>query len=292
MQALIKSWFTYLTVEKGLSTNTLAAYRRSIERYESWLASEKLDDPKKITTKHIESYYASLRGSNLSDATANHALVVVRQFHDFLLREGLVDQDVAKDVHPAKGEKALPEFLTLAEVDQVIDAAKDQCEAALVELLYGTGARVSEALALSVDDVNRYEGFVVLTGKGNKQRIVPLGSKAQQAISAYIRGQRKDLVKPNSPDPHRLFLNRLGRPYSRQSAYNNIQALLARAGIEKTVSPHTFRHTFATHMLAGGADMRVVQELLGHASISTTQVYTHVRNAEVLEAHHQFHPRG
>ncbi|MDO4908596.1 MAG: tyrosine recombinase [Corynebacterium sp.] len=289
---LVGGWLQYCAVEKGLSTHTIRSYKRDMERYLGWLKKKKITDVSAISAGLIEQYYADIQKEGLAPATTAHCLSTVRNFHAYLLREDIVGQDTAKEVSPAKAQLSLPHALSQTEVATLINEAKDQRELALFELLYGSGCRVSEAVELDVDDIYRYPGMVVITGKGNKQRVVPLGSKAMEALDAYVQGQRGELVKPNSPKPHRLFLNNLGRPLTRNSAYNYVQAAAKRAKITKKVSPHTLRHSFATHLLEGGASVLIVSELLGHSNVRTTQLYTHLHNKEVLKAHELYHPRS
>lgn len=289
----VQSWLQHMSVEKGLSRNTLSNYRRDINRYLSWLHKNEIKTLEEITEDTVEKYFQDIQiDQELSVRSANRALVVVRQFHAFCLREDWVHSNVAKDIKPRKTGQHLPDTLSIDEVNLLIESCTDQRERALLELLYGTGARISEILALDVDDFYRAEGLLVLTGKGNKQRVVPIGRMAKEAVDAYVNNQRTQLVRVTSPYPHRLFLNNLGRPLSRQTAWALIQKIMDRSGCNKKISPHTFRHSFATHMLEGGADIRVVQELLGHASITTTQIYTHITNDEVRRVHALYHPRA
>ena len=233
----------------------------------------------------------------LGAASAARVVVAVRTFHRFAVREGWTPVDPAVDVRPTAIPKRLPKALSYDDVDRLIANAGDQetpeglRDRALVEFLYGTGTRVSEAVGLDVDDVDLEQATVVVTGKGDKQRGLPLGGPAVQAIDAYLVRGRPDLARRGRGTP-KLFLNSLGRPLSRQSAYGVLQQAAGRAGLTGKVSPHTLRHSYATHLLQGGADVRVVQELLGHASVTTTQIYTLVTVDQLREVYASSHPRA
>ena len=301
-RSLAKTWLTHLAVERGLSANTLSNYRRDVERYCDWLEAAGLDDIRDITTTHVESYVKDLRRGiegqqALSASSAGRALIVARGLHKFALMEGEVAADVAADVSPPAMGRHLPDTLSINEVALLIDAIPhsdiatpvDLRDRALVELLYGTGARISEAIGLAVDDVSDMPEVLRITGKGSKQRIVPFGSMAQQAVREYLVKARPALSKGKS---HALFLNQRGGPLSRQSAWAVLKKTVDRAGLDKDISPHTLRHSFATHLLEGGADVRVVQELLGHSSVTTTQIYTHITAESLREVWREAHPRA
>lgn len=230
----------------------------------------------------------------LAAASASRALVVARGLHKFAVSEGVVAADVAAGVSPPKLGEKLPDTLTIDEVGMLLDACPTETptqlrDKALLEVLYATGARVSEVLALVVDDIAETRDFIKVTGKGDKQRIVPVGGAAQRALEAYLVRGRPALSKGKS---HAVFLNKRGGALSRQSSWAIIKDAASRAGIEKEISPHTMRHSFATHLLEGGADVRTVQELLGHASVTTTQIYTHVTPENLREVWTTAHPRS
>lgn len=293
----IQQWLTHLAVEQGASSNTMSNYRRDAQRYASWLAAAGCRDLEAVTTADVEAYYADIKRGGLSPSSANRALVVLRRIHAFAVAEGLLAQDVAGDVRPAAEAKKLPEPLSVDEVARMIDSfptgegarPSDLRDVALLELLYGTGARISEVLALNVDDVADDPEILKLTGKGSKQRLVPLAGAARRAVQRYLVRGRPALNKGKSP---RLFLNLRGGALSRQSAWAIITTAAGQAGITQHISPHTLRHSYATHLLAGGADVRVVQELLGHASVTTTQIYTHVNADDLIAVHRKVHPRA
>ena len=291
------TWLDHLAVERGLSDNTLSNYRRDVERYLTWLDEAGRHELADVATADVEAYVADLRRSGLVASSAGRALVVARGLHRFAVREGIVDVDVAADVSPPATGRHLPDTLSIDEVTQLIDAvpdgeyadALDLRDKALLELLYGTGARISEVMGLTVDDVTDNDGILRITGKGNKQRLVPIGSKAVEAVEAYLVRARPLLAQGKS---HALLLNTRGGALSRQSAWAILKNAAARAGLDKDISPHTLRHSYATHLLEGGADVRVVQELLGHSSVTTTQIYTHVTADNLRQVWREAHPRA
>jgi integrase/recombinase XerD len=302
LRRLIASYLDHLTVERGLSANTLASYRRDLRRYSDHLADAGRDDLREVTEADVSGFLAQLRSGDadhppLSSASAGRAVVAVRGLHRFALRERVVEVDVAAAVHPPSPPKRLPKALTVTDVEAILEAAGSPGtslalrDRALLELLYGTGARISEAVGLDLDDLDLESSTVRLSGKGGKQRVVPLGSYAQDAVSAYLVRARPDLVAAGRGTPA-VFLNARGGRLSRQSAWTVLSKAADRAGVKAAVSPHTLRHSFATHLLDGGADVRVVQELLGHASVTTTQVYTLVTVDRLREVYATAHPRA
>ncbi|OFN77209.1 tyrosine recombinase XerD [Corynebacterium sp. HMSC074E01] len=291
----------HLMVEKGASKNTVSNYRRDINRYVDWLAESGITDLRRVTRAHVENYLVFLRES-LAQSSASRALIVARGLHKFALAEGMIEEDVAAEVSPPKRAQALPETLSVHDVEALLNAIPtdesatpvDIRDRALLEMLYGTGARISEVISLSVDDVTgegptSVRDILVLSGKGDKQRLVPLGSHAVKAVENYLVRARPVLATGVS---HALFLNTRGRALSRQSAWAAIKTAAQRAHLSTKISPHTLRHSFATHLLEGGADVRTVQELLGHSSVTTTQIYTHVTADSLREVWHTAHPRA
>lgn len=291
----------HLMVEKGASKNTVSNYRRDINRYVDWLAESGITDLRRVTRAHVENYLVFLRES-LAQSSASRALIVARGLHKFALAEGMIEEDVAAEVSPPKRAQALPETLSVHDVEALLNAIPtdesatpvDIRDRALLEMLYGTGARISEVISLSVDDVTgegptSVRDILVLSGKGDKQRLVPLGSHAVKAVENYLVRARPVLATGAS---HALFLNTRGRALSRQSAWAAIKTAAQRAHLSTKISPHTLRHSFATHLLEGGADVRTVQELLGHSSVTTTQIYTHVTADSLREVWHTAHPRA
>jgi integrase/recombinase XerD len=298
----VDAWLTHLDVERGVSANTLAAYRRDLARWSAYLADVGVDRPQDVTEAHVTEFLARLREGDeqhrpLAATSAARTLVAVRGLHRFLALEGELDADPARDVSPPKPPSRLPKAIPLDAVERLLDAASvgdtpaSLRDRALLEVLYGTGARISEAVGLDVDDVAGEEGVVRLRGKGGKERIVPLGSYAARAIEAWLVRGRPAFATVGRGTPA-VFLNTRGGRLSRQSAWAVLRAAAERADLSGHLSPHTLRHSFATHLLEGGADVRVVQELLGHASVTTTQIYTKVTVQQLREVYAQAHPRA
>jgi integrase/recombinase XerD len=306
------AYLAHLAVERGLSANTLAAYRRDLDRYADFLASRGVAALAEVGHADVAAFAEAVgNGADgrtpLAPASAARVVVAVRGWHRFALAEAWTTDDPAIKVKPRATPQRLPKAIPIHEVEALLDAAAvgDGSEhgelvalrdRALLELLYATGARVSEAVGIDVDDIDKQEleglrvASVKLRGKGSKERVVPLGGMAVAALDAYLVRSRTVLAKRGKGNP-RVFLNSRGAPLSRQSAWAILQSAAERAGIGH-VSPHTLRHSFATHLLAGGADVRVVQELLGHASVTTTQVYTRVTPDALREVYLTFHPRA
>ena len=299
---VVRSYLDHLAVERGVAANTLASYRRDLNRYVAFLDARGIGGIDAVDGATVGAFLAHLREGTaghppLSSTSAARAVIAVRGLHRFALREGLVAVDVAREVRPPTLPRRLPKAITPDEVERLLDAAgypgtplavRDR---ALLELLYATGARISEAVGLAVDDVELAERTVLLTGKGSKQRRVPLGSYAARAVEAYLVQVRPELVRAGKGTPT-LFLNSRGGPLSRQSAWLVLRAAAERAGLAAGISPHTLRHSFATHLMDGGADVRVVQELLGHSSVTTTQIYTLVTVDRLREVYATAHPRA
>ncbi|MFV0534521.1 MAG: site-specific tyrosine recombinase XerD [Cumulibacter sp.] len=297
-----RGYLDHLAIERGLATNTLSAYRRDVNRYLDWLHARGSEDFGDVNAVDVADFAAYLREGDeenqpLSTTSAARVVVAVRGLHRFAVREGIVPVDVAGDVRPPSPGKRLPKALPIEDVERLLDAALHEDtplalrDRALLEFLYGTGVRISEALGLDVDDIDTAVRAVRVTGKGSKQRIVPIGSYALAAIEAY-RVRSRPTLSASGRNSSRLFLNSRGGPLSRQSAWAILRACAERANIDVPISPHTLRHSFATHLLDGGADVRVVQELLGHASVTTTQVYTLVTVDKLREVYATSHPRA
>jgi len=293
-------------VERGLAGNTIASYRRDLRRYTEFLAAAGVRGLAEVAESDVASFLTALRQGDdehppLSATSAARAVVAVRGLHRFALLDGLVADDVAHEVKPPTPARRLPKAIPVESVVALIEAAgsvegpRGVRDRALLELLYGTGARISEAVGLAVDDLDRGQATVRLAGKGGKERIVPVGSYALKAVEDYLVRGRPALAAAGKKGVRggALFLNARGGPLSRQSAWAILHAAAERAGIDASaVSPHTLRHSFATHLLDGGADVRVVQELLGHASVTTTQVYTLVTVDTLREVWASSHPRA
>ena len=302
-------WLDHLRVERGRSEHTLRAYRRDLDRYLAFLAGMEITSPGAVREVHITDFLAHLRAGDeehqpLAATSAARAVVAVRGLHTFLAVEGEVTDDPAREVAPPTPPRRLPKALSVADVDRLLQAASvgDTPAAlrdrALLELLYGCGARVSEAIDLDVDDLDlaaeaedELPGVVRLFGKGSKERVVPMGRYAREALDAWLVRGRPELARRGRGTPA-VFVNTRGGRLSRQSAWTAIKRTAEQADLRGEISPHTLRHSFATHLLDGGADVRVVQELLGHASVATTQIYTHVSTEHLREVYAQAHPRA
>lgn len=297
--ALVRAYLDHLAVERGMSEHTVAGYRRDLTRYAEFLAARGTDTVDSVRSADITAHAAEL-AQRLAPASVARAVVAIRGAHRFAVIEGMTAHDPAADVQPPRQPRRLPKALGLDQV-QALLRSPDPGEpvglrdAALLELLYGTGARISEVCALDVDEVTRLLGDpdagLLLRGKGGKERIVPVGSYAREALDAYLVRARPELARRAHRAEPALLLNRLGRRLSRQSAWAVVQDAAGRAGLGD-VSPHSLRHSFATHLLEGGADVRVVQELLGHASVATTQIYTLVTIDSLREVFVSAHPRA
>jgi integrase/recombinase XerD len=300
----LRTYLDHLAVERGLAANTLASYRRDLRRYAAFLDAAGITDLDAISEATVSAFLVHLREGDpehlpLSATSAGRTVVAVRGFHRFCVADGLSTHDPAAGVRPPQPSRRLPKALPLADVEAILEASgaagttlalRDR---ALLEVLYGTGARISEAVGLDVDDLDRVEGTVLLRGKGGKERMVPVGSYALAAVDAYLTRARPGLTAVGTSDrAGALFLNARGGRLSRQSAWAVLVKAADRAGVTRDVSPHTLRHSFATHLLEGGADVRVVQELLGHASVTTTQIYTLVTVDNLREVFAAAHPRA
>jgi len=303
LQRAVRGYLDHLMVERGVADNTLKSYRRDLRRYAGWLASHGVEDVAGVREEAVTGFLMSLREGDadhppLGASSAARTVVAVRGFHRFAVREGLAQDDPSAAVRPPSPAKRLPKALPLADIERILDAAGSPGttlalrDRALLELLYGTGARISEAVGLDVDDLDLGDpSAVLLRGKGGKERMVPVGSYAREALEAYLVRGRTELASAGRGLPA-VFLNARGGRLSRQSAWAVLAKAAERAGVQADVSPHTLRHSFATHLLDGGADVRVVQELLGHASVTTTQIYTLVTVDSLREVYATAHPRA
>lgn len=299
----LDAYLDHLTVERGAARNTLAAYRRDLTRYLDYLTERDIGDLAAVEEQHIADFGVALRRGDpdeghpaLAAGSVARALIAVRGLHRFAAAEGHTPADVARAVSPPSPGRRLPKSLTVDQVTALLDAAGGESDGprglrdrALLEVLYSTGARISEAVGLDVDDIDTDSRAALLRGKGGKQRLVPVGRPALAALDAYLVRGRPALAGGLTPA---LFLNARGGRLSRQSAWSVLRATAESAKIDANVSPHTLRHSFATHLLDGGADVRVVQELLGHASVTTTQIYTQVTVGALREVWAGAHPRA
>ena len=278
-----------------MSKNTIAAYGTDLAHFIKHLDAKGIKGIDRINRQDITGYLLYLKDKGISGNSISRALVAIKMFYKFLVRERLAKDDVAGVLDSPKMIRPLPNVLAISEVDKLLNAPdlRDWMgirDKAALELMYATGMRVSEMVELTTDALNLDVGFIKCKGKGGKERIVPMGKKSKEAVSRYIEKVRPGLLKKKE-DSH-LFLSRLGRKISRQSFWKMIKTNARLARIKKEIMPHTLRHSFATHLLERGADLRVVQELLGHADISTTQIYTHINKERLKSIHRQFHPRA
>ncbi len=300
----VDAYLRHITIERGLSEHTVAAYRRDLAGYRTWLQERGIDDVEEVTAALVAEFAAARASAEPPPAATSLARLQssVRGLHRFLVREGLAQTDPSDRLRPPKAPQRLPKALSIEQIEALLDAAGPAPgdavdtdivrlrDRALLELLYATGARVSEVMQLDVDDL-AHGDVLRVRGKGAKERIVPVGSYARAAVDAYLARARPELSRRGRASA-RLFLGARGAPLSRQGAWLVIQAAAERAQLSAHVSPHTFRHSFATHLLQGGADVRVVQELLGHASVATTQIYTHVTVDALRDVYLTSHPRA
>ncbi|MDR7274390.1 site-specific tyrosine recombinase XerD [Catenuloplanes atrovinosus] len=301
----VRGYLDHLTVERALSANTLVSYRRDLDRYLEFLAGAEIHDLGTVTAGDLTRHLSALRTGDddhppLSASSAARAMSAVRGLHRFAVREGLAADDPSREVKPPVPPRRLPKALEVDEVERLLavprtDSPRGLRDRALLEFLYGTGARISEAVGAAVDDVDLDDATVLLRGKGGRSRLVPIGGYARDALAAYLVRGRPTLVRAGRGTPA-VFCNARGGPLSRQSAWTILHRAAEAAGLPvdgpRAVSPHTLRHSFATHLLDGGADVRVVQELLGHASVTTTQIYTLVTVDRLREIYATAHPRA
>lgn len=291
----IESFADHLALEVGSSTNTVEAYLRDVRRFAEYATGAGVTHPGGISPETVRQFVYALKDLGFATASIRRQISALRTYYRFLVSEGHVEADPTEELETPRGWRTLPDVLTLAEVEALLgaphpDEALAWRDRALLELAYGTGARVSELVGLAVHDVAFDEGLVRLFGKGSKERLVPVGRRAIGAVALYLREIRPRLDRGFGAG--KLLLNARGRPLTRVGAWRIITGAAARAGLAKRVTPHTLRHTFATHLLEGGADLRAVQEMLGHADLATTQIYTHVDREYLRSVHQAYHPRA
>ena len=295
LKRLLKEYEYYLRVTKRLAKNTINSYNTDLSEYIEFLEKNyTLRDPNQIEKQHIRNFIGRLKRKNNTASSVSRKLSAIRSFHKFMLIEKLVDDNVSIGISMPKKEQKLPVVLSIEEVDRLIEASHgekplDLRNKAMLELLYGSGLRITELLTLRLSDLHVNMGFIDVIGKGNKARIVPIGEEAAFAITEYITKARTYLKKIPGDI---LFVNSRGSEISRVGFYKTIKKLTIKAGIQKDVSPHTLRHSFASHLLENGVDLRMVQELLGHEDISTTQIYTHISRKQLKAVYEEFHPRS
>lgn len=294
MQIILENFTEYLFVEKNLSDNSIAAYRNDLKQFIAFLKDKKINNPTDITRKNIIDFLIHLKKTDMSVSSIARHLVTIKVFFRFLILENLIKEDISAVIDSPRTWNILPEILTPSEINALLKAPDinkplDLRDKAALELIYSCGLRISELVELKIFNINLNVPYLRCTGKGDKERVLPIGSKAKDIMHNYIENVRPALNKNNT---EYVFLNRSGDKITRQRLWQRIKFFVQQAGINKNVSPHTLRHSFATHLLSAGADLRIVQELLGHASIATTQIYTHVDKDRLKGIHKKFHPRG
>jgi len=291
----IDAFLDYLTIECGLSVNTILAYQRDLGRFAAFIGAESPEDWGRVPSDRVIEFIMAEKKRGCAIATVSRALVAIRMLYRFLSAEGLVEHDVTEHLESPRLWQNLPEVLGRQAVDRLLSVPNAESDRwplrdrAVLEMLYATGARASEAADLRTDSVNLQVGYARCVGKGRKERIVPVGRRAVEAIGDYLARERPGLDRGGEPY---LFLTHSGRRMGRESIWRLVRKYALRAGISQHVSPHTLRHSFATHLLEGGADLRAVQEMLGHVDIATTQIYTHVDQSRLKAIHKKFHPRA
>jgi len=294
LEETLESFLDYLSIERGLAQNTIISYKYDLIKYITFLKKKKISSFDQTNKVLINNFFVYLRGKSLEINSISRNLVAVKMFYRFLLMEGLIKEDATSLIEFPRVSKRLPHVLSLREINLLLDEAnfkgkfglRDQ---AVLELFYATGLRVSELIYLKINDLNMENRMLKCLGKGSKERIIPFGNKAYQSLNLYLDRSRPKLVK--NPDENTLFLNNRGGRISRQGIFYLVKLYAQKARIEKKVTPHTLRHTLATHLLENGADLRSVQEMLGHSDISTTQIYTHVSRKWVSEEYYRAFPR-
>lgn len=291
----LEDYFHFLQIERGLSDNTLKSYKRDLNGYTNFIEKELgILSWGFVTRKDIVHFLYGLKDSGKSTATISRHISSIRSFHQFLVRENVVDQDPSLHIETPKKERKLPDILSQNEVELLLSIPTNTPlsyrNKAMLELMYATGLRVSELITLKISDLHLTMGFLQCFGKGSKERIVPIGEVALKAVENYLQFGRSELVKKTNT-PH-VFVNQHGRPLSRQGCWKILKKLAFDRGIRKNITPHTLRHSFATHLLENGADLRIVQEMLGHEDISTTQIYTHVTKTRLKDMYQAYHPRA
>lgn len=296
MQRLLVKYFDYLLIERGMAQNTLESYGRDLRRYIFFIEEDKkINDINKITPEVIVEYLSRIRDEGLAANSMNRSLAALRGFYKYLLREKILTENPLANIELAKVWMKLPETISKEEMKIILAQPGNQSNAdirnaAMLELLYATGIRVSELINLTMNSMNWQVGFLIVMGKGSKERIVPIGKIAYDCTRRYVDEIRPRLMQKKSTDV--LFLNRFGKKFTRQGFWKIVAGYAKKAGLQKKVYPHTFRHSFASHLLEGGADLRTVQVMLGHSDISTTQIYTHITRERLKEVHRKYHPRS
>ncbi len=295
MEELITEFLTYIRVERGLADNTVKSYGRDLQGFKNYLSQIEVSDVEEISRTTIISYLLKLQKEGKATSTIARRLAALKSFFKYLLEERYLEENPTANLESPKQKKKLPEVLTVEEVQKLLSqpqgsSPRDLRDKAMLELLYATGTRVSEIVSLDIGDLNFELEVLRCRGKGDKERIIPLGSAALEAVQDYLDFGRPQLIRKRGQTA--LFLNHHGRRLTRQGFWKIVKKYAKMADIDKTITPHTLRHSFATHLLENGADLRSVQEMLGHADISTTQIYTHLTKGRLKEVYSRAHPRA
>ena len=298
MKTEIEEYLHFLKIERGLSDNTIQSYERDLKQYLFFLEEREIASWEVIDRYLVLDFLESLRNNDKSSATIIRMVSTLRKFHQFLRQERITDSDPMQHIDTPKKVKRLPKTLSITEVEKIIESPDTTDylgirDRAILEVMYATGLRVTELISLKLDDLHLSLGLLQTLGKGDKERIIPLGDVAIKWIEIYLEKSRPELIAKNKKEKTNiLFLNYKGEGFTRQGIWKNLRVYVTQAGIEKEVTPHTLRHSFATHLLENGADLRVVQELLGHADISTTQIYTHISKKRMTDVYKNYFPRA
>jgi integrase/recombinase XerD len=295
MDRFLDSFLAYITVEKGLSKNTLESYGRDVGKFLVFLEERGVKSVHEIKYENILDFLSIFKKQGFSDTTTVRTIVSIKQFFKYLLIEKIIKEDPSSQIQTPKMKKSIPGVISLEDVEKILSSPDEKTpegvrDLAMLELLYATGIRVSELINLKQNEVNFEMGFIIVYGKGSKERIVPMGAEAQEKLKAYMEKSRPALLKQR--ECKELFVTRRGKGMSRQGFWKLIKGYALKSNIPKSISPHTLRHSFATHLLERGADLRTIQIMLGHSDISTTQIYTHVENERLKEIHKKYHPRS
>ena len=293
---MLDSFHTYLLVIRGLSKNTVESYQRDLVKFTKYLKSKFLLDITKVNSNHISDFLTHLNKTGLNIKSINRNIVSIKQFYKYLLMQDLISNDPTENIITPKMKQSLPDVLSLEDIEKLISIPTKKLtyegirDSAMLEVLYAAGLRVSELIEIKRKNINLEQGFLIVLGKGSKERLVPLGEQSIEKIISYIENSRQFLIKDKVSDY--LFITRRGSNFTRQGFWKLLKNYASQAGILKNISPHTIRHSFATHLLERGADLRTIQLLLGHSDISTTQIYTHVEKERLKDIHKKFHPRS
>ena len=296
-QEALAEYIIYLKIERGLSANTITSYKRDIEKYLTFLMEKKITQLDEVSRFEILDFLQTLRQSGAADNSIIRMVSSLRKFHQYLKRESIVSDDPMQLIDTPKKASTLPKAISPQAVEQLLEAPDTTTplgvrDRTILELMYATGLRISELVNLKLSDMHLTMGFIQTMGKGEKERIIPLGEIASQWLDHYLDGARVYLQDQSAETSEYVFLNSRGKGLSRQGVWKKVKQLALEAGIDQNVTPHTLRHSFATHLLENGADLRMVQELLGHADISTTQIYTHITKTRLKQVYSDYHPRA